>query len=89
MQTQPTQPAPRLTIKFTTSDYWSRSVQTLIQCADASLPKSATKKDLISLLGGPVKKLRKSVANTPAAPLVDDGRALTGIRATIFSRISS
>ena len=91
MQTQstPARSVPRLSIKFHTSDCWSESVQILIKAADASLPKSATKKDLVSLLGGPVKKLRKAVANTPAEMLVQDGRLLTGIRATLFSRLSS
>lgn len=70
-------------------DAWSNAAKSLVGHADASLPESAMRSDLVALLSGSTKALQAAVKDTDAEPLAADGRLLTGIRATIFSRMST
>lgn len=95
MQTFTLPPAPAPTFRSRRimaalgNDPWSTAAKSLVGHADASLPESAMRSDLVALLSGSTKALQTAVAGTEAEPLVNDGRLLTGIRATIFSRLSS
>ena len=78
MKTQPSAPAhkPRkpLVLDFSIDSVWSRMAQKIVAAADASLPPSATQKDVIALLAGPTGALKEAIKDISVLAHGEDGR---------------